>query len=282
MRSFLWNNKWLFLLGTLAGWGLRGYFLKHHALIEGDSLIYGEIAKNWLQNGIFGLGECGEIVPTLIRLPAYPAFLAAIFSIFGMEHYTAVLRAQLVIDLATCFLIAETARRAVSERASQIAFLLAALCPFTANYCAAPLSETLSIFATAAALLAVVCALERVPASPWRCWFFGGLAVAMAILLRPDGGVLLAAILIYIWWRLLRSSGEAGGNRRELLTGAVIVTVIALAPLVAWRVRNWRVFHTFQPLALRYANAPGGFVPRGFNRWMRTWCVDFVFHHDLL
>ena len=81
MRSFLWNNKWLFLLGTLAGWGLRGYFLKHHALIEGDSLIYGEIAKNWLQNGIFGLAECGEIVPTLIRLPAYPAFLAAIFEV---------------------------------------------------------------------------------------------------------------------------------------------------------------------------------------------------------
>ncbi|HEX7962513.1 MAG TPA: hypothetical protein VF493_21560, partial [Terriglobales bacterium] len=104
MRSFLWKNRWLFLFGTLAGWGLRGYFLKHYALIRGDSLIYGEIAKNWLQSGIFGQGECGEIVPTLIRLPGYPAFLATIFSIFGMEHYTAVLRAQLLIDLASCFL----------------------------------------------------------------------------------------------------------------------------------------------------------------------------------
>src|SRR5262249_29061646 len=139
MRSFLWKNRWLILLAALAGWGLRVFFLKRYALIEGDSLIYSEIAKNWLQSGIFGLSECGETVPTLIRLPGYPAFLAAMFRLFGMEHYSAVLRAQVVIDLATCFLIAEIARRAISERAAKIAFLLAALCPFTAIYCAAPL-----------------------------------------------------------------------------------------------------------------------------------------------
>lgn len=280
MRSFLWKNWCFFLLGTLAGWGLRAYFLKHYALLQGDTLIYGEIAKNWLQSGIFGLGECGEIVPTLIRLPGYPAFLAAMFSVFGMEHYTAVLRAQLVIDLGTCFVIAETARRAISERASKIAFLLAMLCPFTAIYCAAPLSETLSIFASASALLAVICALEERRGPRWRYWLPGGLAVAMAILLRPDGGVLLAAILLYIGWRLLRRA-EADASRKELLAGAVIVTVVALAPLVPWTVRNWRVFNTFQPLAPRYANAPGEFVPVGFNRWMRTWCVEFVSTNDV-
>jgi 4-amino-4-deoxy-L-arabinose transferase-like glycosyltransferase len=276
MRSFLWKNRWLFLLGTLAGWGLRGYLLKHYSLIQGDSLIYGEIAKNWLQSGIFGLGECGEIVPTVIRLPGYPAFLAAIFRIFGMEHYTAVLRAQLVVDLVTCFLIAETARRAISERAGKIAFLLAVLCPFTAIYCAAPLSETLSVFAAASALLAAVCAFGQ--PSKWRYWFFSGAAVAMAILLRPDGGVLLAAILLYAAWRFLQRRYR---SRKQLLTGSVILAVVALAPLVPWTVRNWRVFHTFQPLAPRYANAPGEFVPMGFNRWMRTWCVEFVCTNDV-
>src|SRR5215475_8782701 len=250
MRSFLSKNKWLFLLGTLAGWVLRGYFLKHHAFIQGDSLIYGEIAKNWLQTGIFGLGECGEIIPSLIRLPGYPAFLAAMFSLFGMEHYSAVLRAQLVIDLATCFLIAEAARRAVSERAGKIAFLLAVLCPFTANYCAAPLTETLSIFATAAALLAIVCGLDE--NSAWHYWLIAGLGVAAAILLRPDGGVLLAAILFYIGWRTFRV--PITENRKRLLKGGAAIALIALAPLLPWALRNWRVFHVFQPLAPRYAN----------------------------
>lgn len=279
MRSFLWKNRWLFLLGTLAGWALRGYFLRQHAAIQGDSLIYGEIAKNLLQHNVFGMEESGEIVPTLIRLPGYPAFLAAIFSIFGMEHYTAVLRTQIVIDLATCFLVAETARRAISERAAKVAFLLAALCPLTANYCAAPLTETLSIFAAAAALLAVVCALDE-RTWKWRYWLLAGLAVAMGILLRPDGGVLLAAILLYTGWQLLRRQ-DGEGSRKELLAGGVIVTLVALAPLIPWTVRNWRVFHIFQPLAPRYANAPGEFVPMGFNRWMKTWSVEFVSTNDV-
>jgi len=51
---------------------------------------------------------------------------------------------------------------------------------------------------------------------------------------------------------------------------------IAVAPLAPWTARNWRVFHEFQPLAPRYANDPAEFVAKGFNRWMRTWIVDYV------
>jgi hypothetical protein len=36
------------------------------------------------------------------------------------------------------------------------------------------------------------------------------------------------------------------------------------------------VFGVFQPLASRYANDPGEFVPMGFNRWVKTWMVDYV------
>ena len=55
------------------------------------------------------------ISPTYIRLPGYPAFLAAIFAIFGMEHYRAVLVVQMFVDIATCFLIADLARRLISS-----------------------------------------------------------------------------------------------------------------------------------------------------------------------
>ncbi|MGA2967180.1 MAG: hypothetical protein ABSD64_13290, partial [Terriglobales bacterium] len=47
-------------------------------------------------------------------------------------------------------------------------------------------------------------------------------------------------------------------------------------PLLPWTVRNFRTFHHFQPLAPRYANEPGKFVPRGFNRWAKTWIVEYV------
>jgi hypothetical protein len=47
-------------------------------------------------------------------------------------------------------------------------------------------------------------------------------------------------------------------------------------PLVPWTVRNWRTFHVVQPLAPRYATDPGEFVSLGFQRWYRTWAVDFA------
>src|SRR5262249_5166891 len=157
------------------------------------------------------------------------------------------------IDLATCFLIAEIARRAISERAAKIAFLLAALCPFTAIYCAAPLTETLSIFMTAGALLAVVCALEEGAALQY--WILAGIGSGLAILRRRDGGLLLAAIVLYVGsFALKRSSPE---NRKRLFAGSMIICVIVVATLVPWTLRNWYVFHVIQPLAPRYANAPG-------------------------
>ena len=91
-------------------------------------------------------------MPTLSRLPGYPAFLAIIFWLFGDENYRAVLLVQVLFDLATCFLIADMARRFFGGRAAQAAFLLAAICPFLANYAAAALTETLEIFFTALAL----------------------------------------------------------------------------------------------------------------------------------
>ena len=153
---------------TLAALALRILFFYRFPSITADSFVYGDIAKNWLQHGIYGLSGSDGIMPTYIRLPGYPAFLALIFWIFGMEHYRAVLAVQIVIDIGTCFIVADLARRTVGERAARVAFLLAALCPFLANYSAVALTETLEIFFTAAALDFAVAALGSWRISRWR------------------------------------------------------------------------------------------------------------------
>ena len=56
----------------------------------------------------------------------------------------------------------------------------------------------------------------------------------------------------------------------------IIVAGFALAPLVPWTIRNFCTLHHFQPLAPRYANDADELVPRGFNRWVKTWIVDYV------
>ncbi len=136
-------------------------FIHFYGQTTGDTLVYGDIAKNWLQHGVYGMSGDDGPTPTLIRLPGYPLFLAACFRLFGVEHYTAVMLMQSVADLGTCALAAATAARLFGRRTGLCALWLGALCPFTANYVSAPLTETLSLFCIALGLLCACSAGRR-------------------------------------------------------------------------------------------------------------------------
>src|ERR1700716_2284711 len=207
VRELVRRNARFFLWTTLAALGLRLFFVFRFPAVVDDSRLYADIAKNWLHYGVYGVTDSGQVVPTLSRLPGYPAFLAAVFAIFGVDNFRAVLLIQVLFDIGTCFLIADLARRLLSARAAKAAFLLAAICPFLANYAAAALTETLEIFFTVLALDLAVCGLSGDVGSETvgvaqkprpAVWFGCGLAVGVAILLRPDGGILFAAIGGYL------------------------------------------------------------------------------------
>jgi len=278
VRELLRQHSKFFLLAALAGVALRLFLIFRFPGVTTDSFIYGDIAKNWLQHGIYGLSG-GEVSPTYIRLPGYPAFLAAVFAIFGADHYRAVLFLQTFVDLGTCLLIADLARRLLSPRAAKMAFLLAAICPFLASYAAAALTETLEIFFTVLALDLALFGLNALHTCNLRVWLGCGLAVGAAILMRPDGGLLLITLVAYLFFSAIREQrtpDSAPSKRPEhLLLAALIVTLISLSPLVPWTWRNFRTFHRFQPLAPRYANEEDEFVPMGFNRWVKTWIADY-------
>ena len=275
MRELVRKHSGFFLLATLAAVGLRLLFIFRFASVTTDSFIYGDIAKNWLQHGAYAVSDGSSLAPTWIRLPGYPAFLAAIFAVFGMEHYRAVLWVQLLVDVGTCLLVADIARRVVSERAAQAAFLLAALCPFLANYVAAALTETLEVFFTALALDCALLGLGALDAGEKMAWAGCGMAIASALLLRPDGGLLLIAVEVYLAFILFGRWRRKLGLRPVIWAG-VIVVMIALAPLVPWTWRNLHTLHRFEPLAPRYANEEDEFVPAGFNRWIKTWIADYA------
>ena len=276
MRNLLRQHLRFFLLATLAGVALRVLFILRFPGVTSDSFVYGDIAKNWLQHGIYGLSGIGDISPTYIRLPGYPAFLAAVFAIFGMEHYRAVLAVQLFVDIGTCFLIADLARHLISLRAARTAFLLAALCPFLANYVANALTETLEVFFTVLALDSAVVGLDALRDSSMRPWLASGLAVGAAMLLRPDGGLLLVAIVVYLLLLSRLRKPRAGAPAPHVFRASLIVLVVSLATLIPWTLRNLHTLHEFQPLAPRYANEENAFVPMGFNRWVKTWIVDYA------
>ena len=41
------------------GLALRLWFVAHTARIDGDTLLYGDIAKNWLEHGVYGFTQTG-------------------------------------------------------------------------------------------------------------------------------------------------------------------------------------------------------------------------------
>lgn len=275
-----------FFLGTmLAALALRLFFFVYFPAVTDDSRIYADFATNWLQHGVYGQTQLAQIAPTDTRLPGYPAFLLAMFWIFGAGNFKAVMLAQTLLDLATCLIVADLARRLASERAARIAFFLAALCPFLANYAAAVLTETLEIFFTALALDCAAAALNRMQATDIgtgvldrncrKLWAGTGAAIAACILLRPDGGILLAAVALYL--AILALKQRVGKKSvGPVLVPGIIVVVFALTPLAPWTIRNFRTLHHFQPLAPRYANATDELAPRGFNRWAKTWIIDYA------
>ena len=274
MHFFAGYNRRYFIVVALAGLALRLFFVWRYPLITFDATVYGDIAKNWLLTGTFGMSENGGVVPTFIRLPGYPMFLGLVWLLSGIEHYRAVELTQALIDLAGCLVIAGIARQLLHQTAGRIAFALAALCPFLAVYAAVPQTETLSIFFSATALY---CAQRGLREIRWARWFMlCGASLGAAMLVRPDGVILLAAIAGYVLWSGLRISKVKFRCLRRSLAAVLLLGICALAPLLPWTVRNWRVFHQVQPLAPRYANAPGEFVPHGFHRWVKTWIVDFV------
>jgi hypothetical protein len=258
-----------------AGTALRVWFIRTFPQIQGDSLLYADIARNWLTHAIYGrslMHPVGPptIAPTLVRLPGYPAFLALCFAIFGKQNYLAVLYLQGVIDLATCLLIADFVRRICGHRAAMAALWLAALCPFTANYVAMPLTETPSIFCVALGLCAFAAVLER----PQVGWMLAlAFAWSYAALLRPDG-----ALLAVVFFPALIFYGRSSP---QTLRVALFCGLTAVLPFGIWTLRNWQTFHLIQPLAPRSATDPGEPKILGFQRWTKTWIADFASTYEI-
>jgi hypothetical protein len=266
-------------LALAGGAWMRLWMLKALPQVTGDTLLYGNLAKNLLLHRQFAITDgSGVVHQTLIRLPGYPLFLALCFRLFGLDNYTAVSYLQIALELVGCLLLAAFVRRVASDRAALLTLVLAALCPFTAAYAVAPLTETPTLFAIALTLWA----LARFHAQPtWGSVLAFTFAVSFAALLRPDGalvGVALVPALVPTFVLGLRQSQIA---RSRLLRMAVACTVIALLPFAIWAARNWRVFHVFEPLAPRYATDPGESTNPGWQRWMKTWCLDYVSTYDI-
>lgn len=270
---------------VLVACAVRFYFIWRFPFYDaGDTPIYQELARNWITHGVYGLEILGHLSPVDLRTPGYVTFLAAIYSVFG-QSARAVMIAQAGVDVLACLVVAATAS-VLAPRASRppvalAALWLAAICPFTANYTAVVLTETLATFLTALALLVLIEALREERMGPARGaasggmpagtrWLLGGLVVGFATLVRPEAPLILAGagtVLVFLWWR------PVAWNRLGRALSCMALGLVL--PLLPWAARNWQVLHKMQFLAPRYSELPGEFTPHGFFSWEKTWLWRF-------
>jgi hypothetical protein len=269
----------------LAGLALRLFFIWRFPFYSGDTAYYEELARNWLYHGVYGFYSHGRLLASDARAPGYPAFLAGIYFLAGTGR-RAVMVAQAIVDLATCALaagiaacLAADAPDAVRGHVAAAALWLTALCPFTANYAAVPLTEVLATFFTTLALLIFLSpggmAIDRVSSNrdllrAVKIWFAGGFVVGLATLVRPETPLLLAAVLIALWIRYRRPL-----NWGRLTLATLWMTAGLLLPLTPWAARNAVNLGRVQFLAPRYAETYGDVLPTGFYAWTKTWMFRF-------
>ena len=287
--------------------------------IGGDALIYGNIAKGLVQHGVYAITDgSGVLHTTLIRLPGYPLFLAACFKIFGIENYTAVARLQIFLELAACLLLADFVRGIASTRSGLNNLWLATMCPFTAVYASAPLTESLTFDAICLALWSLHRYLYSqqselktseeagasiseitgssiseemgcpilVAASSRQGWAAKILTSSWFFLGLFTAAISAAALLrpdgalvAFALWPALIFSRKT--KLKAALTKALLCAVVSVLPFVAWTIRNASTFHVFEPLAPRYANDPGEDPHLGWQHWVKTWCLDFTCTSDI-
>lgn len=289
-KKYMSDNRrlWIvFLLLFVLALGFRLFVaLRLPNDTPGDGVIYAQIARNLLEQHVYSHETQAPFIPSIIRLPGYPLFLAGIYTIFGHGNNTAVRVLQALLDTITAALIALLAYLWISDdvlkhRAAIGAFVLAALCPFTTIYVATILTEVPTNLLVVLLCLFVTLALKSQSRSRARLsWAFAGFTSGIAVLFRPDSGLFAAAAGLTI----LLASFDASEHRQvwsrrflQSVVSAAIFSVAFCLILVPWTIRNRRVFGVFQPLAPMHAEMPGEFVPRGYLMWVRSWLDDARF-----
>jgi len=287
MKRFFSNPAWALVAGAC----LRMLFVLKFPVATGDTVLYEQFATNWLKLGKFAMDINGQPTPVDLRMPGYPAFLAVIYAITGRSGEAGrfgVMLAQVILDLATCVVVAALAaflvricgRREKERAVFLLALWLAALCPFTANYVAVPLTEVWAVFVTAAAFLLLAVVATQVTANgvvlargkqlshkdTWKIAALAGFVVGVGALMRPETPLILITTFVALaFWMIPR------GEAKRWVGLCAVMGFSCAVPLIPWTVRNAITLHEFQPLAPKDTTLPSEVDPKGFMAWERTW-----------
>jgi hypothetical protein len=215
---------------------LRFYFVTHAQVLQavdrdafrGDASQYYHYAWNIVHRGVFSsaLPSTATAVPDSFRDPGYPLLLALAMKLTSSfeAFYACVLVVQAILGAITVSLLTLSARHWLPTRALAGAAVLMAVWPHSVSIPAYMLTETMTGFLCAAALVATGIASRGGQSSTWvvsgAIWSLAGMTNAV---LLP----LAAVLAIALWLR-----------RHIDRRGALILALTSFVLPLAWGIRS--------------------------------------------
>lgn len=222
------KEKWFYfvLLFSLVISLFLAFGIGHPAYEMADAYGYDKLGFN-LSIGKGFVDE--ENRPTMGREPAYPFFLAGIYSVAGHNH-SAVRFVQIILFLLTVIFTYKTAKIVFNEEIAGCAMIMTAFFPTLVNYPAYILSETLFIFLLS---LFVFFCIKLYLSNKLIYYFLSGITLGILILCKS---ITLFFIPVLFLWGILFCK-----SRLRIC----LMILMSMGIALPWVYRNYVNFDTF-------------------------------------
>ncbi len=223
----------------------------------------GRIGRSLAEGHGFSSPFSGATGPTAWEPPLYPFLIAGVFRVFGIYTRASafvLLSINSIFSALTCIPIFLIARRCFSEKVAVWTAWTWALLPNIIFWCTRWVWET----SLAALLLAMIfwLALVMEEREGLSSWISFGVLWGVSALVNTSLLSFLPACGLWIWYRRAKLG-------KRSVTGIGVASVVFLACVTPWLIRNERTFGTFVFIRsnfgaeLRLGNGPGA-----DGRWM--------------
>lgn len=199
--------------------------------VKGDALDYDRIGQNLAQGNGFSLSQSCPYIKTMYREPAYPVFLALIYSIFG-HNFAIVKLLQIFIYALSCILLFYLALIVFNEKIARISSALFSIFATSANYPSYLLTETLFTCLLISVILILSLALAR---GRSRLFFYSGVLLGMSILCKAAMLLFFIPIFLVLYLKI----------KQGVLKYFMILLAGSLLVLTPWMARNYLEFGAF-------------------------------------
>ncbi len=232
---------WMFGIGALLriGWIIIGHTYRFNAAYHnfGFGWEMGRIGAAIASGHGFSNPFEAPTGPTAWEPPLYPYLTAGVFRLFGIYSQASaffLLSINSMFSALTCIPIFFIARRIFSEKVAVGAAWTWALLPYAMAWCTRWVWET----SLSALLIAVLfwLALTMEDRDRLKPWFWFGLLWGIAALNSTVLVSFLPASGLWAWYR----RGKGG---KKSLAGVALASVVFIACITPWIVRNYVTFH---------------------------------------